>query len=76
MKKNNFFLLFIYLNIYFMSNKEILKTLLEKILNNNLTILEKKNEIELNDIKYCKENIKNFESKNLFKFKIFYRKFK
>jgi len=54
-----------------MSNKEILKTLLEKILNNNLTILEKKNEIELNDIKYCKENIKNFESKNLFKFKIF-----
>ena len=67
MKKNNFFLLFIYLNIYFMSNKEILKTLLEKILNNNLTILEKKNEIELNDIKYCKENIKNFESNNLFK---------
>ena len=52
-----------------MSNKEILKTLLEKILNNNLTILEKKNEIELNDIKYCKENIKNFESKNLFNLK-------
>ena len=63
MKKNNFFLLFIYLNIYFMSNKEILKTLLEKFLNNNLTILERKNEMELNDIKYCKENIKNFESK-------------
>jgi hypothetical protein len=57
-----------------MSNKEILKTLLEKYLNNNLLILEKNNENELNDIKYCKENIKNFESKKYFN--NFYRKFK
>ena len=49
-----------------MSNKEILKTLLEKYLNNNLLILEKNNANELNDLKYCKENIKNFESKKYF----------
>jgi len=55
-----------------MSNKEILKTLLEKFLNNNLTILEKKNELELNDIKYCKENIKNFESKIIFNLNYFF----